>query len=194
MPVISKNKKAFTLVELLVVMAMLGVVSLAVYAIFNNGFKVWQKVNQPLAEEDSDIFLDKWTVDLRNCLKIQGFSLTGDKFSLEIPTLVNSAGLNKKTIGRVIYSYDSQSKILTRQQSDFSQLFSGQEGGSTQLLKNVDFLQFEYYYYDSVMKIYYWKDECLGDPVPLAVRVGLGSHDQAKNDKLIKTVNIPING
>jgi prepilin-type N-terminal cleavage/methylation domain-containing protein len=194
MPIISKNKKAFTLVELLIVTAMLGVVSLAVYAIFNNGFKVWQKVNKPLAEQDIDIFLDKWTIDLKNCLKMQGFSLAGDKFSLAIPTLVNSVGLNKKTIGKVVYSYDSQAKILNRQQSDYSQVFSGQEGNLSPILKNVEFFKFEYYYYDPAQKIYFWEDVCLNNPMPLAVRVELGSDESAKNDKLIKTVSIPISG
>jgi prepilin-type N-terminal cleavage/methylation domain-containing protein len=194
MPIISNDKKAFTLVELLIVTAMLGVVSLTVYAIFNNGFKIWQRVNQPLAQEDIDIFLDKWTIDLRNCLKIQGISLTGNKNSLEIPTLVNSAGPNKKTIGKVTYSYQAQAKILNRQQSDFSQLFSGQEGNLTPVLKNVEFFQFEYYYYDPAQKVYFWQDECSNNLMPLAVRVELGSNDQAKNDKLIKTVNIPISG
>lgn len=191
---IKRNKKGITFIELLVVTAMLGVISLAIYAIFNNGLRVWQKINKPLAEEDINIFFDKWAGDLRNCLKSSGVVFMGNKSTLEIPTLVNSAGLNKKTIGKVVYSYDEQAKILNRQQSDFSQLYNKEEGRFTQMLKNVAFFKFEYYYYDTEKKAYFWKDECLSGSMPLAVKVELGYDDQTKNGKFVKIVNIPISG
>ena len=56
---IRKNRSGFTLIELLIVAAMLGVVSLAIYSTFNNGLKLWQKVNKPVAGEDADIFFEQ---------------------------------------------------------------------------------------------------------------------------------------
>lgn len=194
MPVMKKSRKAFTLVELLIVASMLGVVSLAMFSLFNNGFKVWQKISQPVSEQDIDIFLDKWATELENCLKINGVVFGGDKNRCEIPTLVKSIGLNRKTIGKVVYSYNQQAQILNRQQSDYSQLYSENEGTAEQVLKNIDFLKFTYYDYDAQNKEYIWKDEWTGGSLPLAVRVEFTFNAKDKNDKFIKTVDIPISG
>ncbi len=187
-----RNKKGITFIELLIVTAILGVVSLAIYAVFNNGLKVWEKINKPLAEEDINIFFEKWAGDLRNCLKSSGIVFAGDGNRLAVPTLVNSAGLNKKTIGSAVYSYDEQAKVLNRQERDISQIYNKEEGRPAQVLKNIGFLKFDYYYYDAEKKAYLWKDECSSSLMPLAVRVELGYDDQSKNGKFTKIVNIPI--
>ena len=152
MRLIRRNNPGFTLIELLIVTAILSVISLAVYATFNNGLKIWQKVNTPSADQDIVIFFDKFTGDLRNCLKFKGISFAGDSSSLEIPTLVNSANLGKKTIGRVAYVYDQQAKALSRKQNDYSQLYGREEGVSQGVLKNLSSLKFEYYFYDKFLQ------------------------------------------
>ena len=52
-----KHNNAFTLVELLIVTAMLAVISLAIYSTFSSGLKIWQRVSKPIPEEDLGIFL-----------------------------------------------------------------------------------------------------------------------------------------
>lgn len=182
------------MVELMVVTAMLGIISLAIYSTFSNGFKVWQKVNQPLAQADLGIFFEKISQDLNNCLKSSSIPFTGESSNLGVPTQVFSLRLKTRTLGLVTYSYDQQSGVLTRQAKDFSQLYSRQESDPAVLLKNISFLKFEYYYFDTQKQEYFWKEEWLGAGLPLAVRVTLNLNDASGTDKIIRTISIPIGG
>lgn len=195
MPLSWKNRSGFTLIELLIVTSMLAVVSLAIYATFNNGLKIWQKVNRPLVSADMDIFLDKWTGDLKNSMRSKSFSLRGNSSHLEIPTLVNSAGLGARTVGEAVYSYDPQSKAVSRQQSDVSQLYTRQAVSSIPVLTGLGSLKFEYYYYDKLKKEYLWREEWRGEEgLPLAVKVEFGYDDPARSGVFTKTVSIPVGG
>ncbi|MDD5129680.1 MAG: type II secretion system protein GspJ [Candidatus Omnitrophica bacterium] len=189
-----KNRLGFSLVELLVVTAMLGVISLAIYSTFNNGFKVWQKINQPLAQEDLGIFFDKLSQDLSNCFKSASISFTGDQATLGIPTQVFSVNLKIRSMGLVTYSYDQQSGTLSRLANDFSQLYSRQENDAAVILRNVKYFKFEYYFFDKQQQKYTWKEEWPGASVPLAVRVILSLDDSSEADKIIRTINIPVGG
>ena len=189
-----KNKNGFTLIELLIVTALLAVISLAIYATFNSGVKIWQRVNKQIPEEDLDIFLEKFALDLRNSFKFNGFNFLGEEKRFEFPTLVNSPGMNKKTVGKVIYLYDSESNIIKRNLLDFSQIYNGEEGTAQELLKNVKSLKFRYYLYDKEKKEYLWQDEWLKEDLPLAVRIELEFGNGTEIRKFTKTVNIPVSG
>jgi len=173
---------------------MLGIISLAIYSTFSNGFKVWQKINQPLAQAGLGIFFEKLAQDLNNCLKSSSIPFTGDRNNLGVPTQVFSPRLKTKTLGLVTYFYDQQSGAINRQPKDFSQFYNRQEGNSDVLLKNVGFLKFEYYYFDAQKQEYLWKEEWSGAGLPLAVRVILNLNDSSGTDKIIRTINIPIGG
>lgn len=188
------SDKGFTLIELLIVTALLAVISLAIYATFNSGVKIWQRVNQQIPEEDLDIFLEKFALDLRNSFKFNGSNFLGEEKRFEFPTLVNSPGMNKKTVGKVIYLYDSESNIIKRNLLDFSQIYNGEEGTTQELLKNAKSLKFRYYLYDKEKKEYLWQDEWLKEDLPLAVRIELEFGNGTEIRKFTKTVNIPVSG
>jgi len=190
---------------LLIVTALLAVISLAIYATFNSGVKIWQRVNKEIPEEDLDIFLEKFALDLRNSFKFNGFNFLGEEKRFEFPTLVNpvrnkfsngvnSPGMNKKTVGKVIYLYDSESSIIKRNLLDFSQIYNGEEGITQELLKNVKSLKFRYYLYDKEKKEYLWQDEWLKEDLPLAVRIELEFGNGTEIREFTKTVNIPVSG
>lgn len=188
----NKNSFGFTLIELLIVSALLAVVSLAIYATFNNGIKIWQRINTQLPQEDLDIFLEKFALDLRNTFKFSGFNFLGAKNRLEFITLVNSLRMHKYTVGKVIYFYDPESKIINRSSLDFSQIYQGSEGSIQQLAGNVGFLRFQYYFYDQGEKTYFWLDEWSKEGLPLAVRIELSFVDRGQISGLVKTISIPV--
>ncbi len=185
-------KNAFTLVELLIVTAMLSIISLAIYSTFNNGIKIWQRINRSLPEEGLGIFLDKFSLDLKNTYKFTGLEFSGDRNRLEFMTLVNSPGLQKRTVGQVIYSYDSQNKILNREQRDYSQIYNDREGLANKVLTDIKSLKFRYYFYDGQRKKYLWLDEWSQETLPLAVRIEFEVGKEIGTNKVTKTVSIPV--
>ncbi len=187
-----KNKHGFTLIELLIVTALLAVVSLGIYATFNNGIRIWQRINEQAPQEDLNIFLEKFVLELRNTFKFSGFNFLGKENRLEFITFVNSPRMHKNTVGKVIYFYDPESKIINRSSLDFSQIYDNSQGVNQQLVKNVEALRFQYYFYDKEEKEYFWLDEWLKETLPLAVRIELSFVDRGQDSGLVRTISIPV--
>lgn len=175
------------------VMGMVAVISLAIYSTFNNGLKIWQRLNQSLVEEDLDIFFDRFAFDLRNSFNFSGFNLLGEENKLEFSTFIDSARLNRNTVGKVIYFYDSQREILNRSPLDFAEVYEGIETYQP-ILRKVKSLKFEYYFYDEEKKEYCWEKTWSREKFPLAVRVELEMANNEGLQRFTKTVNIPISG
>jgi prepilin-type N-terminal cleavage/methylation domain-containing protein len=183
----------FTLIEMLLVIAVVSVISLAIYATLNNGLKLWQKANRQLPEEDLNIFLDKFTVDLRNSFKFTGIDFSGAPFRMEFPTLVSSQALRSRSVGRVGYGYEPGSGVLIRAQQDFSQAYTA-ESRPLPVLSNIKSLKFQYYVYDKEKKEYLWLEEWAKEGLPAAVRIELEMGYDSQDNKFIKTVSIPCSG
>ena len=196
MPCITKkkNSRAFTLIELIIVVAMLSVVSLAVYAVFSSGTKIWDRLNRKAPEEDVNIFFDKFVTDLKNGFKFTGIDFLGSENKLEFPTLVYSPRLDKETVGKVVYSYDYASDTLNREQRDFSHVYNEENGPVTLSLNEITALRFQYYFYDEKTKDYFWLDEWFEEKPPLAVMIELELNADKQKVKFTKTVTIPAGG
>jgi len=185
--------RGFTLVEMLLVVVMLAFVSLAVYAVFNNGIKIWQKINKQVPEEELNIFFARLAGDLRNSFKFSGFDFLGQDDSLEFTSLVNSTELNNRSIGRIGYLYDISAKAVIRKESDYSEAYN-QHQRSRQVLNGVSALNFQYYLYDKEKKEHIWKSRLEKGESPLAVRIELDLGNENSAVKFTKTVSIPVSG
>ena len=186
-------KPGFTLIEILIVVLMLSVISLAVYASFNNCIKIWKMINQRIPEEDLCIFFEGFSRDLRNTFKFRGLDLSGKEDKIEFSALVYSPRLNSRTVGRAVYSYDPQEEVFQRQQRDFADIYTGEKGTVRQSLKNIKSLRFRYYFYNERKKEYLWEDEWLEKQLlPLAVNIELEFYDGVEIHKFTRTVNIPV--
>ena len=187
------NKQALTLIELIIVTAILAVISLAIYSSLNNGLKIWQKVNKAIPEEDVGIFFEKFSRDLRNCVKFSSLNFVGQPGRLDFASLVNSPRLGVKTVGQITYLYDVEQKQLNRIQKDFSQIFSGEEVVNP-ALGNLKSLRFLYYVRYENSKERVWLEECPPALMPLAVKIELEFGDDDQIQKFARTVTIPIGG
>lgn len=192
-PVKSRRFSAgFTFIEMLIVIVMLSVISLAIYASLSNGVKIWQRIYAKQAiEEDMDIFWDRFTHDLKNTVSFLPINFFGEKDTLSFATIVNSRELQKTTVGKVSYAFNQQAGIINRKQADFSRVFEGREPEVTHSLKDIKSLKFQYYYYHNENKEYLWQDEADKD-LPLAVRVECEYVDGPNSDTFVRTVSIPI--
>ncbi len=175
------------------VTAMLGIISLSIFATFSNGLKIWQKINKPLAQEEMGVFFEKLSKDLSSCLKLSNLSFSGNQVYLEIPTLVNSANLGNRSPGLANYTFDRQSGV-SRRQKDYSQIYTHQETEAVLLLKGLRSFQFTYYYFDKQRQEYLWAPEWSQAGIPLAVRVSLSLEGSSEDEKIIRTITVPVSG
>ncbi len=191
---IKSNKSAFTLIEMLIVTAIISVISLAIFSTFNNGIKIWQRVNNPLPGEDTAIFLNKFSRDLRRTFNFEGIEFIGEKDRVEFASLVTSRNLQITTVGKIVYSYNTSNETLDRIEKDFSQIYSGEKGSVIQVLSKITDLNFLYYYYDTEKKEFNWEDSWHKGRFPLAVRLELKININSDGDieTYVKTVNLPV--
>lgn len=189
-----ENNSSFTLIELIIVTALIAVISLAVYSTFNNGIKLWQRVNRQGPEEDLAIFLDKFAFDIRNTFKFTGMPFIGKPEGFELATLLNSQDLKARTVGRVAYFYDPQTELLYRQEKDFSQLYQGKDGSIIHSLSNIKSVKFSYYFYDKETKNFIWLEEWAKEGLPQAVRIELNYNDGKEDKNVTKSVSITVAG
>ncbi len=193
---LNKGKAAgLSFIEIVIVMTILSLISLAVYANLSNGIKIWQRINKPVPEEDLNIFLGRFIQDLKNTLRFKGLDFLGAEDSFELASTINSPALKKKTVGKVIYYYDRRDKVLKRQQQDLSQIYNRQDPSLTHQLENVDSLRFQYCSYDEEKKEFIWQEEWkTKDELPLSVRIDLEFNNGIQTKGFTETVDIPISG
>lgn len=192
---LKRRNKGFTLIEMLIVSLIMSIISLGLYVTLNSGIKVWQRINnQQLAAEEVNIFFDKFALDLRNSLPFTAINFIGTENGLSFACILKSQRLKGRTIGQVIYTYDSRTGLLNRQQKDYSQIYNLEEAAPSAALKNIKSLVFQYYVYDKERKEYFWHEEPLPEQIPGAVRLELEFLAGAKTYGFTKTVAIPVNG
>jgi len=197
----------FSLVELLIVSSLVAIIGLALYSAFNNGILIWQKVNQGLAAEDAGIFFDKITHDLKNSFNFASIKATGTDISITFPTLIKFKDKEgaKDGIGQVSYFFDKKNELLCRRQSNYSEIYQGRGYNDQDSVKNVTRLKFQYYYYDSKLNEFSWRETWEDDgffkeeekeetrqPMPLAVKIELEVKDGDYRQKFTDIIAIPI--
>jgi prepilin-type N-terminal cleavage/methylation domain-containing protein len=189
-----KKNKAFTLIELLIVTALLCVISLGIYSTFNSGIKIWQRLNREMPEQDLYIFFDKFASDLRNSLKFKGINFSGMDNRFDFATIVNSPRMGKRTVGSVSYFYDPKTEAVYKEEKDFACVYAGGTGAVREMLKNIKSLEFQYYSYNIEKKEYIWQSGWFSEDLPLAVWLKVEIADGDKIFKFSKTVSIPAAG
>ena len=197
------HKYGFTLIELVLVAAILVVIGLAVYGTFANGISIWKQVTEESATEDVNLFFEKISFELRNSFKLTDLRFQGNRGKVSFPALVkykDKGGL-RNSIGRVSYYLDRKKKALIRKEEDYSEVFRKKKGSTQILFENIDSLQFKYYIYDEQRKKYSWvtswqeEDETFGiqveESLPLIVRIEIGISKDKEEQIFVKTVQMP---
>jgi prepilin-type N-terminal cleavage/methylation domain-containing protein len=199
---IENEKQGFTLIEMLVAIAILSVLALTVYGAFSNGLRLWQRINQEESHEDINIFLLKLSYELRRCFKFSNIKFLGEEDNISFATLIKAD--REETIGQVNYFFDGSANTINRVQSNYSQLYQSKPTPEQQVLKNIKSFNLQYYCCEPKQKKYLWlkawdkkkvpssikADEYL----PLAVKIEIELDDNNKNKKFVRIVNIPVGG
>ena len=189
-----RNSKGLTLIELLLVVSLLGVVSVVIYTTLSKGIMIWGRVQNEVCLENVNIFLERYSEDIRNSYAYSSIRFVGQKTLFECPTIVYTKEFEVKTISQVSYTYDAGNKTLTRAFKDISMLYRGKDGKISFELENIEAASFEYYKYDTETNNYVWMKRWSEEKMPLAVRLKFIINDGTKKIRYAKTVSILSGG
>ena len=179
-----RSRQGMTLMEILLVISLISMVSIAIYNALSNGIKVFQRNQQLVVEEDIVLFMDKLSRDLNRSMMFARIPFQGGEFQFSFPTIIKTkadrrSGLDPEMIieqlGKVNYYYDVSENTIYRQQANYSQAIQEQFDDGHLLVENVERLKFRYFYYTENEEIY--AQEIL-DVIPSGVEVEIEFFDQ----------------
>ena len=188
--------RAFTIVEMLLVISLLSMISVAVFHAFVNGLKIWEKSYEARGEEDIFIFLDKLNRDLHNALAYSLVSFEGKESLISFPAIVRtpqdpriSHGENVyiEQIGKIRYYFDSANNRICREQANYSQALNNEFAYEEILARDVQSLRFRYEYYEGSSFV---SRERARETMPSYLQVAVVYGD-VKNPKKVDK-NIPV--
>lgn len=202
LPKISRNpkipKRAFTLIEMLLVASLLSVTGLAVYHSIATGLRVWEYSRRYSAEEDVAVFFEKLSLDLQNTYRYGGIVFEGKAEKVFIPTIVRTP-IDKKIsasgdiieqMGGAEYFLQKGEKSICLRQANYSQALKKKFFQPRTLAKPIENLKFTYYYYEDG-KLSAKKTAANGIPVSILVEIDFVEVTGSIRH-LQRMINIPV--
>ncbi|MCA9405633.1 MAG: hypothetical protein KC684_03785 [Candidatus Omnitrophica bacterium] len=187
-----------TLIEVLVVVSLISLISIAVYTSLSSALRVWKRSRQAIVEQEIVFFFEKITQDLRNSFLYSGISYEGGENELSFPTIIQtlpdsdsslSSGEDIDQIGQVSYEYDLNEKALLRRQANYSQAIREKKVPATVVLKNVERVRFRYIYFTDDGE---FTNPAVMDTPPSAVEIEVAFGDKKGNRVMRKFIDVPV--
>lgn len=149
------RRRAFTLVEIMLVAAIFATLSVAVFTCLSNGIKLWDRANSLQGDGDVLIFIDRFSADLRNTFTHSKLEFSGTEMRFAFPTVVVTSADRVSVradevlvdqLGRVMYAYDPERALLLRRQANYSQALGEVWGPEEIVAARVAGARFHYFY------------------------------------------------
>lgn len=191
-------RKAFTLIEILLVTSLISVISVAIVHTLVNGLKIWQRAGGLDQQEDIAIFFDRLGQELRNSVSFSQMHFDGTKDRIDFGTIVRtpadvkvSHGNNEyvNQIGRVEYYFDGTKKDIYRSQANYSQALNNAFGRKRLLLHRIQSLKFQYVYKSG--KDYVLQDKAK-NIIPSGVIVDVAFNVGKEKRTMRRLIHIPV--
>ena len=192
------RRAAMTLMEILIVISLVAMLSIALYHSVSQGIRIWEKSQRLVIEEDVVLFFDKLSQDLRNSFSYSSIPFEGHQFRLSFPALVQVSVEKpgrydkkdyKEQIGKVEYSFDPNKDCVIKKQAGYGQALSEEFSLSQEVLKSVQMVQFRYVYLTAEGE--YLSPDVL-EVIPASVEVTVEFSDQLGKRELHKLIDIPV--
>jgi hypothetical protein len=193
----TRKASAFTLVEVLLVSALIAGISLAVFSCLSNGLKLWDRSRVLMVEEDVSFFMDRLASELRNSFPFSTLAFTGEERALSFPTVVTSkmdrAGSRASEgyaegLGMVQYVFDTSSGNLFRSQANYAQALHNSWAGARIVCAGLRDIHFRYFTAGSSD---YRSSQGTGDVFPAGIEIELLFMSGSQEKKLRRYIAIP---
>jgi len=179
-------RRSFTFIELLVVITLFSILSLAVYTTFSSGIRIWRRIQDTsILQRRVFLGLERISQDLRQALDFSKIGFSGKINEVGFPFL--SA---ENEILRV--SYFLEAETVYRKQENFKDIIEEKDNPKIRsMLSGIDDLKFSFAYQEDGKKEYTWKDTWGKEEdmpgIPKAIKMEL----KTKDANFTKTVTIP---
>ena len=184
-----KAPKGFTLVELLIVVSIFSVVSLAIYSTFSSGASILRRIkNVDFRQQKLLLKTERFSRELREQPNYKKQLFQGSRYKINF-----AASLNYFP-SRVTYYFDPSLFCLMRCEDKLDTIITAEgkidpelKAKATVFLPKVKEVNFSYFYFDLGKKDYLWVEDWKADFLPLAVRMTVSTESQ----NYVSTIFLP---
>jgi|GEM_PF-933648 len=195
--VTTRRLRGFTLVELLVSIALLTIVSGVVFATFSGGIRVWERI-QAVGQEDQwvQIGFEQFRTDLRNAKHFGPVGFHGSYDMVSVPALVPAApDSDQLEPGELGYYYDSNRRRVCRASFPYRMLRRRRlRDECTTVLSQVERVKLSYYALNPKTGEGGWTGSWESTDPPLAVKMDIRYYDPSTRRPVDRSlvVNVPL--
>ena len=194
------RSQGFTIVELLVSLALLALVAGTVVATFDGGIRVWERLRaQGTQEQWFELAFERFRHDLRKMRHFQPVPIKGSYDRISFPGIVASETTDGQTIdeiGEVGYFYNSSRKMLCRAEHPYRELrYRRLTDACHPVVEGIDRVHLSFYKYDEATGEGGWSSSWdMADQPPLAVKLELGYQDPSTRRMVTQSlvVHVPL--
>ncbi|MFH1691527.1 MAG: type II secretion system protein [Candidatus Omnitrophota bacterium] len=182
-----RNKRAFTFVEMMVVLVLFAVVGVSLFSSFIMGMKVWKRVTDTnFAERKALLGIARLSKELRSCFGYSKIGFSGQAHNITFANIVGDRVIN------MTYIFIPDEGIVYRYNTSMEQLLGLQEPGlPRKIISGIKDFTFKFYGPDQGTGNYTFLDNWnyTISGIPAAVKVFCSVDDDHDLEKII---SIPI--
>jgi len=148
-----KRNKGFTLIELFLVTALIGMILLALFSAFNSGINIWRSVKdlELIKDRKISISIEKMKRELMGYIRdFEDVSFEGDRNGVSFPSI---SGLD---IVKITYSFNKGRRKLLKKVVKYNEIFEGKISEKSTNLFDARSVQFYYLCHDELGKVAGW--------------------------------------
>ncbi|TFH17131.1 MAG: prepilin-type N-terminal cleavage/methylation domain-containing protein [Lentisphaerales bacterium] len=183
----------FTLLEVLIVVAILVVLMTVTASVFFSGLSVWGKARSiNVGTIDALICIEYFERDLRNASPFYSIELRGRSELVSFPQVLEG-GYGDSPVRQVRYEFDERTRTVARFVSPFP--MGGGEPGAELLVSNVKSMRLRYAPVPEVgSSALRWQDVWEGGHAtwPAAVRIDLVLDEAGEGKTISRTIDLPL--
>lgn len=194
------RKSAFTLMELFVAIAIMGLIALVVLSTLRGGLRLWERLKAGSNQQVEVILaLEAMEKRIRNACPFASIGFNGNESHFSFPSLLTISGQTSATVValyQVAYDYNSISNSLTKKLVSIHPGFNARgssRGEAPVELARLDELKFSYCYWNARTQVYEWKNSWLAqEGIPLGVKLTISMRNGKRQTSLEQTIWIPV--
>jgi len=196
------SKSGITLIESLVVVAIMSVLGLAVFSTIQGGVKIWRRASFIRNDEDVRILFDKLAYDLRRIVPFSKIKFKGTFDSISFSIISNGTFsipgekeliANGEHIAHVTYRFDSPERSIIREESDVAGFSEKEIGNTRKVLRDVSKMRIEYYSHFLGPGTFEIRDLLEDGSLPQFIKVEVVyGKDKLNKNKFTEMIEVPI--
>lgn len=190
-------RRAMTLVELLVTLALSALVLATVIATLIGGFRIWERIQaQGRRSQWAHVAFDQIRRDLHNMRRFRRIPFEGTYEEFSFPAMVSSEGAQGEPVvelGAVTYYLDATQRRLCRSETPYRHLRNaGARARCTPVLEGVERWRVMYYIADRESQASRWVERWSAPEVPLAVKMQISYHEASTTPLVDRTLIVAL--